>query len=133
MTNVYDKHDSAFNCISSYVLVQVTKDGTISRLATVSFKRGKTSGNVRCFFHFIGYTMQIGSAGGGGYDKMSAAFLSACEKHRAAMVTSVKEHRSYENDLLLSDILLACAEEGNRGSSWDNVLRDKGFQLLQAI
>jgi hypothetical protein len=136
MTNIYEKHDKAFYGISSYVIAQITADNTIERLATINFTRNRNSGNVRCFFHFIGYEMQLGQAGGGGYDKCSAAFLDAVFDHVKVIEALPEGERyssNYDNDVVLSKLLLACAEEGNGSSHWHNVLRDKGFQLLQTI
>lgn len=132
MNNIYEKHDKAFANVSSYVIAQITAGNIVERLATINFTHNRTSGNVRCFFHFIGYQMQLGQAGGGGYDKCSAAFLDAVRKHEAE-IWKTCGYNDDLNDIIISKKLLACAEEGNGSSHWNNVLRDKGFQLLQTI
>ena len=132
MTTIYDKHDTAFNSISAYVLAHTTPHG-IERIATIAFKRG-ASGNVRCFFHHIGYTMQEGNAGGGGYDKPSAAFYEAAIKNLenvAAQPESVLNPEAL--DVVHARLIQQAATAGNGSSHWYNALRDVGFALLQAV
>lgn len=128
MTNIYEQHDKAFHAISAYVIAHLTVHG-IERLATVSFKRGST-GNVRCYFHQIGYEMQSGNAGGGGYDKMSAAFYDAVEKN-AKKAQANKE--AVAADIADALTILSAAKAGNGSSHWHNALRDAGYAVLQAI
>lgn len=126
--SIYDQHDKAFNNISAFVLAHNTPHG-IERLATVAFKRGAT-GNVKCFFHMIGYEMQSGNAGGGGYDKMSAAFYDAAAKNYKK-VLNAPDTTDADKDYALS--ILEAAKAGNGSSHWHDALRGAGFALLQAV
>lgn len=128
MTNIYDRHDKAFSGTEAYVLINPKQPD--SRLATIAFKRGST-GNVRCFFHFIGYEMTCGNAGGYGYDKCSAAFLDAVEKHYKNI--SDIEYEAVAKDLAKVKLILDAAVAGNGSSRWHNALRNAGFYLFQAV
>lgn len=135
MTNIYEKHDKAFYGITACVIARSFGGEEIERLATISFTRNQRSGNVRCFFHFLGYQMQQGSAGGGGYDKMSAAFYDATQKHLKLMgaMKEDKQNPGYAEDVTLSKKIFQAAKEGNGGSQWADALRKAGFNVLQAI
>lgn len=126
--SIYDQHDKAFNNVSAYVIAHNTKHG-IERIATIAFKRGAT-GNVKCFFHHIGFTMQAGNAGGGGYDKPSAAFYDAAVKN-ARKVQADKQ--ASERDIKDALAIVEAAKAGNGSSHWHNALRDAGYSLLQTV
>lgn len=126
--SIYDQHDKAFNHVSAFVLAHDLGKG-IERLATIAFKRGAT-GNIKCFFHQIGFEMQSGNAGGGGYDKTSAAFYDAAVKN-ARKVQADKE--ASERDIKDALAIVEAAKAGNGSSHWHNALRDAGYSLLQAV
>ena len=72
--NVYQKHDSAFALVSAGALVINGE-----QKGTVAFKFPKDGqGRLSCYLHLFGYQMTVGTAGGYGYDKKSAALESAC-------------------------------------------------------
>lgn len=125
---IYEQHDKAFNAINAFVIAHDAGKG-IERLATIAFKRGAT-GNVKCFFHQLGYAMQSGNAGGGGYDKMSAAFYDAAGKNYKN-VLNAPDTTDQDKDHALA--ILEAAKAGNGSSHWHNALRDAGYHLLQAI
>ena len=131
MATIYEKHDAAFSSINAYVLAHATPHG-IERIATIAFKRG-ASGNVRCFFHHIGYTMQEGNAGGGGYDKPSAAFYEAAVKSLELVAAQPENVLNETDDLKHARLIQQAATAGNGSSHWYNALRDAGFSLLQAV
>lgn len=128
--DIYQKHDSAFNNVNAHVIATTNKQGGIERLATVAFIRGD-SGNVRCFFHLIGVQMQLGQAGGGGYDKHSAAFYEAVKKAREAL--NGKESVDDVAYIKDADAILAAAVKGNGSSRWMDALRENGYFVLQAV
>lgn len=122
MTDIYSKHDKAFNKVSAYVVV---KDG--QRVATVALKFG---GAVTAYVHWIGLEMTFGIAGGGGYDRQSAAVAYAARKaieaHRhdaLEPITATTEARAA--------FFKACERDG--GPRWDDAVRDAGFSVFQAV
>lgn len=130
--SIYDQHDKAFNNISAFVLAHNTPHG-IERLATVAFKRGAT-GNVKCFFHMIGYEMQSGNAGGGGYDKMSAAFYDAVTKSLKKVASEPENVLNADSsDMKHARAIVEAAKAGNGSSHWHAALRGAGYALLQAV
>lgn len=129
MTNIYDQHDKAFNNVNAYVIAHNTKHG-IERIATIAFKRGAT-GNVKCFFHHIGFPMQSGNAGGGGYDKPSAAFYDAVSKHIKALAG--RASLPDDPEAIEAQSIFEAAKAGNGSSHWCDALRKAGFAVLQAV
>jgi hypothetical protein len=130
--NIYQKHDAAFSNINAYVIAHNTAH-RIERLATIAFKRGN-NGTVTCFFHIIGQQMQSGKAGGGGYDKLSAAFYDAASKHLKSMQKGTREGvEVLHTDLELAQSIFKAAQVGNGSSNWDNALRDAGLTILRAV
>lgn len=113
--NIYDQHRSAFSNVSAYV---VLKDGKL--VARVAFKFGAS---VQCYFHIFGAPMAKASAGGGGYDRQSAAAEMAVAKHSVD---------AYPEDLAHIEAIKA-ALSGDSGATWDKRLRDVGYTICQAI
>jgi len=75
MTTAYEKHSKAFAVVSAGALVV---NGV--QIGTLAFKFPKDgAGRLTCFLHIHGSPMVVGSAGGWGYDKKSAALESACK------------------------------------------------------
>lgn len=68
----YAAFDRAFSAISAYLIM---KDGR--QVGRVAFKHGAS---VQCFAQIWGCEMQRGKAGGGGYDRASAAAEGAFRK-----------------------------------------------------
>lgn len=112
MTTIYEQHDKAFGNVTAAV---VLKDG--ERVATVAIKHGAA---VTAYVRWLGEEMTRGRAGGGGYDRASAAIEQAAGKIAA---------RKLDADLIAFKGALA-KDSGHR---WDRRLEDAGFTVFFAI
>lgn len=117
MTKVYEQHDAAFRNVSAYIVLRGDKV-----VAKVAFKFG---GAVTAYVHWFGVEMVKGQAGGGGYDRQSAAVAIATRKLHSGMRLDAK---AGDADW---DFYAAAAKDS--GPHWDNALRDAGFTVLQAV
>ena len=73
---IYDQHRAAFSNVSAYVVMHGGE-----RVATVAIKYPRDgAGRLYAYVHWLGVPMVRGFAGGGGYDKRSAACASAARK-----------------------------------------------------
>jgi hypothetical protein len=125
MTNkTYDEHDKAFKDVSAYVIAKGGKP-----VAKIAFKHG---GSVRAFIHWTGTPMVRGRAGGGGYDRATAATEDAAlrldrpARHSpgaSVPIPSCPAFEAFKHALTL----------GNDGSGWDRRLQDAGFDVWVAI
>lgn len=116
MTSIYDQHRATFSNVSAYVVM----DGT-ERVATIAFKFG---GSVMAYVHWVGLQMTRGRAGGGGYDRQSAACRDAARKIKGDNIRGPAEER-------------ACAFIGamdrDDGYDWRRHLEDAGFKVWSAV
>ncbi len=119
MADIYEQHGTAFSRVSAYV---ITDNG--EQVAKIAFKWPRLGdGRLYAYVHWLGVEMVRGFAGGGGYDKASAAASTAAEKLRpSAGITSGPRFDAFCDAL----------EEDN-GSTWDNQLIRAGFKVLQAV
>jgi hypothetical protein len=118
--NIYDQHKAAFANVSAYVILDATGD----RVATIAFKYPKDgAGRLYAYVHWFGLEMRRGYAGGGGYDKHSAACADAMP--RLPVGAGGGNGDAYETfcKVLSKD----------DGHHWDSRLRDAGFTVLQAV
>lgn len=121
MTNIYDQHRAAFSNVSAYVVT----DKLGNRVASIAFKYPRDgAGRLYAYLHVFGATMVRGYAGGGGYDKHSAAVLSACSKIKIADYGDFEQFRANAQAFKQ---LVDC------GYGWDRQLTDAGFTVLQAV
>lgn len=118
MTDIYEQHQAAFKNVQAYVITLGNE-----RIATVAFKRGNA---ITCYFHLFGLQMERGRAGGGGYDRNSAAFYDAANK------VKVKDGARPEDAHRL-ELFKKAAKDGNGGSHWDRALREAGFNVWEAV
>lgn len=129
MTDIYEQHRAAFAKVSAYVIL---KDG--ERVATIAFKFGNA---VTAYVHWIGLEMTRGTAGGGGYDRQSAACLNAANKLVAycqARPSRKYGEQDYQRAVAAGlDSFLNTFDRGERGAGWERALRDAGFTVLQAV
>lgn len=120
MTNIYDQHNAAFARISAYV---IAKDG--ERVATIAFKYpADGAGRLYAYVHWLGTEMVRGFAGGGGYDKRTAACADAARKLRVETWEEVGSgtHRAFAEALHHDD-----------GFTWEHHIRNAGFTIMQAV
>ena len=115
MQSIYDKHSKAFANVSAFIIV---KNG--ERIGKVAFKHADS---VRCFLHIAGAPMSAGSAGGGGYDRATAAFQEAAARHSLDAWPTHAEHIR----------AIKAAAAGSGGTSWESALRNAGFEVWQAV
>lgn len=122
MPDVYDQHRASFPQVSAYV---VMRDGT--QVATVAIKYPRDgAGRLYAYVHWFGVPMVRGYAGGGGYDKRSAACASAARK--------LPEHlpAGYDQAADAYAAFLATMREDG-GLDWGSALTRAGFTVLQAV
>jgi hypothetical protein len=85
----------------------------------VTYPAGDGSGRVHGWVHILGRPPVVGYAGGGGYDKASAALSVAV--------------RNLPNDLDTSEARLRDALAQDDGTSWDDAIRRAGLVMHRAI
>lgn len=122
MAKIYDQHDAAFKSVSAYVIL---KDG--KPVAKVAFKFGSA---VTAYVHWIGIEMTRGQAGGGGYDRQSAAVAKAADKAIAAHSGGDWEPTKHE-DFARATFFRVAREDG--GETWLRSLENAGFTVIQAV
>jgi hypothetical protein len=121
---LYRERDLAFQLISAYA---VLKDGNHVANINIRYPTGRSL-RLRAFLHVLGTPIAKGFAGGGGYDKKSAALESAAESLSL-------DNAPYEPD----ESTLECWHEIRSaltnigGSQWDHRLRDAGFDVLCVV
>lgn len=118
-TDIYDQHKHAFPNVSAYVIAHKGE-----RVATIAFKYPRDgAGRLYAYVHWLGTEMVRGYAGGGGYDKHSAACRAAA-KHMTRVATA----QSY---LGWSEFKAALMNDD--GYYWNQHLERAGFQVWQAV
>lgn len=116
MTDIYQQHRAAFAAVSAYVILHRGE-----RVATVAFKYPRDgAGRLYAYVHWLGSPMVRGFAGGGGYDKHSAACAAAVRKMAVPGASPASD-------------AFVIAMNVDRGYGWDDELRRAGFDVLQAV
>ena len=128
---IYEKHEKAFAGISSYAICRVTEDKAVSKIASLSFKTSK-SGVVTCYFHVYGSVMISGKAGGGGYDKLSASFYDAADKHLKTELERFKgiEHKGF-HELEVAYAFLRAARKGSGSDRFVTAIKSFGYEVIE--
>lgn len=122
MADIYEQHQAAFRQVSAYVIVSQSGD----RIASIAFKFPKDgAGRLYCYFHLFGTEMVRGHANGYGYDKKSAAVSNALEKLKVSDGCDPGVQK-------LMVVLQSHGSEMDAGN-WDNVLRNAGYNVFQAV
>ena len=121
--SVYEQHDTAFRNVAAFV---IAKDG--KRVATIAFKFG---GAVTAYVHWLGIEMTKGRAGGGGYDRKTAACAAAIRRIPIAS-RSAEDGTPYDRETKVPRAFIT-ALEADRGPSWESALRDAGFDVWGAV
>lgn len=112
MADIYEQHDAAFANVSVFVVLSDAE-----RVASVSVKNGST-GRVTAYVHLMGTTMVRGFAGGGGYDKQTAAVSDAASHMKVCDQTGLK---------------LVEAMRVDGGYHWTRQVEKAGFRVWQVI
>jgi len=122
MAYIYDQHSTAFSRVAAYVVLH---DG--KQVATVALKF-PADGAMRlyAYVHWLGLEMTRGFAGGGGYDKNSAAVANATRKMPEAVLKYDAAQWARWNAFKQA----ARRDDGNR---WIHNLETAGFVVVQAV
>jgi len=119
---IYDQHRAAFNQVSAYVVMHGT-----ARVATVAIKYPRDgAGRLYAYVHWLGVPMVRGFAGGGGYDKRTAACASAARK----LPENLPEGYDAAADAYAAFLSVMRADGG---LDWNTALTGAGFTVLQAV
>ena len=122
---IYKQHEAAFNQVAAYVVMRGP-----DRVATIAIKYPRDgAGRLYAYVHWIGVPMVRGWAGGGGYDKRSAAIAGAAR--RMTDPPEVNNHWPAERTAAYDAFRAACAADSGR--DWSDMLRDVGFAVYQAV
>lgn len=127
MVSIYDQHRKAFPAVAAYVVM----DGP-DRVATIAIKWGAA---VTAYVHWVGIEMTRGRAGGGGYDRASAACRAAAEKMPADLARDTfadgTPHHSADEIARYAAFRAALALRD--GHEWRRRLELAGFAVWQAV
>lgn len=122
MPDIYAQHRAAFNQVSAYVVMHGGE-----RVATVAIKYPRDgAGRLYAYVHWLGVPMVRGYAGGGGYDKRTAACASAARK----LPESLPEGYADRWDEYAAFLATMRADGG---LDWNSALTRAGFTVLQAV
>lgn len=130
MAKIYEQHRAAFRDVSAYVVLHEGR-----RVATIAFKYPRDgAGRLYAYVHWLGTEMVRGFAGGGGYDKRSAACGIAAGKmpdlSRDIYPSGEPLHDAAERE---SFDAFRSALAKDDGHGWDAQLQRVGFRVLQAV
>jgi len=134
MTNIYDQHRAAFAAVSAFVVLD--QDG--KRVATVAIKFPRDgAGRLYAYVHVMGTEMARGWAGGGGYDKRTAAVCSAIRSIKPSVARTEPHYQNAEY-IALADAVNSTAASfraavTDNGTDWTRGLEDAGYTVLQAV
>ena len=119
---IYDQHRAAFSNVSAYVITYGA-----DRVATVAIKYPRDgAGRLYSYVQWLGVPMVRGFAGGGGYDKRTAACASAARK----LPEHLPEGYDAAADAYRSFVDVMRADGG---WDWATALTAAGFNVLQAV
>ena len=121
MSNPYDRFDAAFGRITAYAVLLNGKP--VGRVAV------KIGTAVTAYVQAWGNEMAIGRAGGGGYDRTSAAVQDAARKLRNDGANQDDDDEAAEALVKMRNALT----RGRDGSHWTTQLEDAGFTLALVI
>lgn len=122
MTDIYDQHSAAFNNVAAYVIM---RGGYCCAKIAIKFPRDG-AGRLYAYVHWHGATMVRGYAGGGGYDKRSAAIANAAAK----LAPAIKAGDGLSPEWFPAFVTAIGKDDGN---TWHNNLLAAGFEVYQAV
>ena len=121
--NVYGQFNTHFKSVSVYTIL---KDGAF--VASISIKYpSRGEGKLWAYVRFYGSPMVRGGASGSGYDKVSAAVVSAVSK------LVPPEWRDPDHDSFAIFETLQEALKIDGGAGWDQYLEGAGFTVHAII
>jgi len=121
MAYIYAQHRTAFSRVAAYVVLH---DG--EHVANVAFKLpADGAGRLYAYVNWLGLDMTRGFAGGGGYDKRSAAVANAIGKMPEAVLYDAAQEERWSTFKQA-----ARRDDGNR---WIRNLELAGFVVVQAV
>ncbi|BBD98075.1 hypothetical protein SAMIE_1015760 [Sphingobium amiense] len=109
----YAAFDRAFANVSAYVILH-----SGAAIGRVAFKHGAS---VQCYAQIWGGDMQRGTAGGGGYDRATAAAEQAFSR--------MSEDSATRDDAANHIIALQSALAGSDGKRWALCIEDAGYTV----
>lgn len=115
--DIYDQFDAAFRHVEAYAIL---KDGR--PVARIALKHG---GAVTAFVHWIGLEMTSGRAGGGGYDRASAAVAAAARK--------TKGGDAPKSCQLNADHFIGVLIDKTDSNRWQSALEANGYTVANVI
>jgi len=121
MTEIYSKFDKAFSNVSASVVLFNEQ-----MVAKVAHKHGAS---VTAFVHWLGVEMVAGRAGGGGYDRATAACAAAAEKLPLGL--DAETGMAWDSNHRYNDFRRALVADNGR--RWANALENAGFTVLGAV
>lgn len=125
MAKIYEQHRAAFRDVSAYVVLHEGE-----RVATIAFKYPRDgAGRLYAYVHWIGTEMVRGCAGGGGYDKHTAACAGAI----MAMFPGAAGAATLAAMPDTPFARFGRALEVDGGHDWNTMLRRAGFDVVQAV
>lgn len=133
MPDIYDQHAAAFAHVSAFVIM---RDG--EKVATVAFKFPKDgAGRLYAYVHWLGLPMVRAFAGGYGYDKRTAACVTAAclmdpaaaDKAAASLGAAYCDGRPWFEHYRP----FIAALRTDDGYDWSRNLEKAGFAVLQAV
>lgn len=121
----WSKFDKAFSQVSAYVVLDRETKEVIAKIALKYPKDG--AGRLSCYMHIVGSEVQIGIAGGYGYDKRTSAIIDAGE-HCLVLATTTDSMTNRQLDFIT--LLNSTKAQGG----WQEVINEQnGFLVIQAI
>jgi len=122
MTNIYDKHDAAFNLVSAYVILR--GNTPIGKIALKFPKDGM--GRLTCFLHLYKSPMINAHVSGCGYDKRTAVISKAV----ANLDSNSLDYIHVKNDIIkLQEMFAAC-----KGHDFDSIFyNNTEYSLFRAV
>ena len=121
MTKIYEQFDRAFGNVTAAAILKDSK-----HVANITLKHGAA---VTAYVHWLGLEMVSGRAGGGGYDRATAACAAAVRKLREPETDSLTtvDREPAGRQLFITALL----RDG--GARWQNALEAAGFTVCNVI
>lgn len=120
MTKIYDRFDAATRNTSCVAII--CNGEPVGRVVL------KFGNAVTAYVQAWGFEMQAGRAGGGGYDRASAAVAAA-----AAKLTAGDDAQDRKGARILGELREALLERAAGGTGWERRLEDAGFTIARVI